>query len=125
MKFPSMRRWRRLTTTSVMECIARRSIAAASHTNRILSQAVVPFQAGAAGFTSFPEPLVGDQVRGKPERFADHYTQATLFWNSQTDVEKAHIIRAFRFELSRAQIPAVRSASLPCWQTSQMILPQA
>ena len=68
-----------------------------------------PFQAGAAGFTSFPEPLVGDQVRGKPERFADHYTQATLFWNSQTDVEKAHIIRGFRFELSRAQIPAVRT----------------
>ena len=24
------------------------------------------------------------KVRGKPERFADHYTQATLFWNSQT-----------------------------------------
>jgi catalase len=68
-----------------------------------------PFQAGTAGFTSFPEPLVGDQVRGKPERFADHYTQATLFWNSQTPVEKAHIIRAFRFELSRAQIPAVRT----------------
>ena len=48
-------------------------------------------------------------MRGKPERFADHYTQATLFWNSQTAVEKAHIIRAFRFELSRAQIPAVRT----------------
>ncbi len=67
-----------------------------------------PFQAGTAGFTSFPEPLIGDQVRAKPERFADHYTQATLFWNSQTAVEKAHIIRAFRFELSRAQVPAVR-----------------
>jgi len=50
----------------------------------------------------------GDQVRGKPERFADHYSQATLFWNSQTAVEKAHIIRAFRFELSRAQVPAIR-----------------
>ena len=67
-----------------------------------------PFQAGAAGFSSFPEPLVGDQVRGKPERFAEHYAQATLFWNSQTAVEKAHIIRAFRFELTRAQVPAVR-----------------
>ena len=67
-----------------------------------------PFQAGMGGFRSFPEPLIGDQVRGKPERFADHYTQATLFWNSQTAVEKAHIIRAFRFELSRAQIPAIR-----------------
>jgi catalase len=68
-----------------------------------------PFQAGAAGFVSFPEPRDGDhKVRGKAERFADHYTQATLFWNSQTDVEKQHIINAFRFELSRVQTPAVR-----------------
>ena len=29
----------------------------------------------------------------KPEKFADHYTQATLFWNSQTPYEKAHIVR--------------------------------
>ena len=48
------------------------------------------------------------KVRGKAERFADHYTQATLFWNSQTDIEKQHIIGAFRFELSRVQTPAVR-----------------
>jgi catalase len=69
-----------------------------------------PFQAGAAGFVSFPEPREGGdhKVRGKAERFADHYTQATLFWNSQTDVEKRHIIGAFRFELSRVQTPAVR-----------------
>ena len=69
-----------------------------------------PFQAGKAGFTSFPEHRdEGDhKVRGKAERFADHYTQATLFWNSQTDIEKQHIIGAFRFELSRVQTPAVR-----------------
>ncbi len=67
-----------------------------------------PFQAGTAGFTSFPQPIAGDKVRGKPERFADHYTQATLFWNSQTPVEQAHIISAFRFELTRMQTPAIR-----------------
>jgi catalase len=69
-----------------------------------------PFQAGAAGFVSFPEPREerDHKVRGKAERFADHYTQATLFWNSQTDVEKQHIINAFRFELSRVQTPAIR-----------------
>jgi catalase len=49
-----------------------------------------------------------DKVRGKPERFADHYTQATLFWNSQAPVEKSHIIRAFRFELTKVQTPAIR-----------------
>jgi len=69
-----------------------------------------PFQAGTKGFVSFPEPREADdhKVRGKAERFADHYTQATLFWNSQSDVEKQHIINAFRFELSRVQTPAVR-----------------
>jgi catalase len=67
-----------------------------------------PFQVGVDGFTSFPEPVEGDKLRGKPERFADHYTQARLFWNSQSPIEKAHIVRAYRFELSRVQLPAVR-----------------
>jgi catalase len=67
-----------------------------------------PFQAGAAGFTSFREPIEANKVRGKPERFAEHYAQATLFYNSQTSVEKAHILRAFRFELTRVQVPAIR-----------------
>jgi catalase len=67
-----------------------------------------PFQAGAAGFSSFPEPIREDKVRGKPEKFADHYSQATLFWNSQTPIEKAHIVRAYRFELTKVQTVAVR-----------------
>jgi catalase len=68
-----------------------------------------PFQAGAAaGFTSFREPIADDKVRGKAERFAEHFNQAALFYNSQTDVEKAHILRAFRFELTRVQVPAIR-----------------
>jgi catalase len=67
-----------------------------------------PFQAGAAGFSSFREPIADDKVRGKPEKFAEHYQQATLFYNSQTAVEKAHILRGFRFELTKVQVPAVR-----------------
>lgn len=67
-----------------------------------------PFQAGMQGFTSFPEPTLEDKVRGKPERFAEHYAQATLFWNSQTPTEKAHVIGGFRFELTKVQTPAIR-----------------
>ncbi|NDZ13804.1 catalase HPII [Variovorax sp. WS11] len=67
-----------------------------------------PFQAGAKGFVSFPEPMQGDKLRGKPEKFAEHYQQATLFWNSQTEWEKAHIVGAFRFELSKCTVPAIR-----------------
>jgi catalase len=68
-----------------------------------------PFQAGmASGFTSFPEPVLESKVRGKPERFAEHYNQARLFYNSQTEVEKLHIIKAFRFELTKVQVTAIR-----------------
>lgn len=71
-----------------------------------------PFQAGKAGFVSFPQPVMEDKVRGKPEKFADHYSQATLFWKSQTPVEQAHIVGAYRFELTRVQTPAVRERVL-------------
>jgi catalase len=71
-----------------------------------------PFQAGAVGFRSFPERISEDKVRGKPELFADHYSQARLFWVSQTAVEQNHIINAFRFELTRCQVVAVRQRVL-------------
>jgi catalase len=71
-----------------------------------------PFQAGAKGFVSFPQPVQEDKLRGKPEKFADHYTQATLFYESQTPVEKAHIAGGFRFELSKLTVPAIRERML-------------
>ncbi len=72
-----------------------------------------PFQAGKSGFVSFapaiePSNTPVDKVRGKPEKFAEHYNQAQLFFESQTAVEKAHIIGGFRFELSKVTVPAIR-----------------
>ena len=72
-----------------------------------------PFQAGAAGFVSFakavePNNSPVDKVRGRPEKFAEHYSQATLFFDSQTPREQAHIIGGFRFELSKVTVPAIR-----------------
>ncbi len=67
-----------------------------------------PFQAGTAGFMSFPEPTEEQKVRGKAEKFAEHYNQATLFFESQSEVEQQHIARAFRFELTKVQTLAIR-----------------
>jgi len=75
-----------------------------------------PFQAGASGYTSFPARMLdeppADKVRGKPELFSDHYSQARMFWISQTPDEQAHIVNGFRFELTRVQTPAVRLRTL-------------
>jgi catalase len=67
-----------------------------------------PFQAGGAGFVSFAEEPQGDEVRAKPEKFAEHFAQATLFYESQGPAEQRHIADAFRFELSKVTVPAVR-----------------
>jgi catalase len=71
-----------------------------------------PFQAGAKGFVSFPEPIAADKLRGKPEKFAEHYLQARLFFDSQSKPEQNHIIAAFRFELSKVMVPAIRERML-------------
>jgi catalase len=69
-----------------------------------------PFQAGAKGFASFPSGVErrGTKLRAKPEKFAEHFNQARLFFRSQTPEEQAHIVRAFRFELTKVQTQAVR-----------------
>ena len=88
-----------------------------------------PFQAGASqGFVSVPARMQANEeqakVRGKPEKFADHYTQATLFYESQTLVEKAHIAAAFRFELSKVTVPAIRERTVSMLRNASQELAQ-
>lgn len=67
-----------------------------------------PFQAGSDGYMHFPEPVSGVEMRGKPEKFAEHYNQATLFYESQAEFEKRHIIDAYAFELSKVTVAGIR-----------------
>ena len=60
------------------------------------------------GFQSFPEQLESPKIRERSMSFDDHFSQATLFWNSQSTVEKDHIVAAFRFELSKVEVPEIR-----------------
>ena len=51
---------------------------------------------------------VMDQTPGKAEPAAQPFSQATLFHDSQSDVDKKHIAAAFVFELTRVQKPETR-----------------
>ena len=64
------------------------------------------------GFISFRAKEEGDKLRVRPESFADHFSQALLFFNSQTKAEQNHIIAAFIFELSKVDTKAVRTRML-------------
>ncbi len=63
-----------------------------------------------AGFRSFPAGESGERGRVRAESFADHYSQARLFYRSQTQPEQAHIASALVFELSKVQTLHVRQA---------------
>jgi catalase len=63
---------------------------------------------GTQGFQSYPEQLESPKIRRRSPSFDDHFSQATLFWNSQSVAEKDHIVAAFRFELSKVDVAEIR-----------------
>ena len=58
---------------------------------------------------SYEQKVDGAKVRQRSESFADHFSQATLFWNSMADWEKDHIAAAFAFELNQVENEEVRA----------------
>ncbi|HET9785870.1 MAG TPA: catalase, partial [Pyrinomonadaceae bacterium] len=73
-----------------------------------------PFQAGMdmSGFNSFAERIDARKIRERSPSFLDHFSQATLFFNSQSEPEQNHIIRAFCFELGKVETPPIRERML-------------
>ncbi len=73
-----------------------------------------PFQAAVkdGGFHTYEERVDAKKVRARSESFHDHFSQATLFFNSQSEAEKNHIINALRFELGKVEIVAIRERML-------------
>ncbi len=67
-----------------------------------------PREDPAGGFRSYPAPADGEKVRLRAESFADHFSQARLFFRSQTDIEQTHLINALVFELSKVTLDHVR-----------------
>ncbi|HPY42550.1 MAG TPA: catalase-related domain-containing protein, partial [Thiolinea sp.] len=53
-------------------------------------------------------PTEGTRMRIRPESFADHYSQARLFYVSQTPTEQTHMVNAMVFELSKVKTAAIR-----------------
>ncbi len=69
-----------------------------------------PFQSMAkdGGFTSYQEKIDGNKIRVRSDSFRDHFTQAALFFNSQSEPEQNHIVDALSFELDKVEINAIR-----------------
>jgi catalase len=59
-------------------------------------------------FKSYAEKMDGAKIRARSPSFADHFSQATQFWNSMADWEQDHIAAAFAFELNQVESGDVR-----------------
>jgi catalase len=64
------------------------------------------------GFTSYAERIDAKKIRERSKSFLDHFSQARLFYNSQSDSEKNHIVDALRFELGKVETVAIRQRML-------------
>ncbi len=69
-----------------------------------------PYQAKWAegGFASYAERVDAKKIRDRSTSFLDFFSQATLFYNSQSAAEQLHIVNALRFELGKVQVVAIR-----------------
>ncbi|HVU91972.1 MAG TPA: catalase, partial [Jatrophihabitans sp.] len=67
---------------------------------------VAPARRG--GYEQLARPVAGDVVRRAPVSFADHFSQAALFYRSLTPVEQQHLADAMVFELGKCYEKAVR-----------------
>ncbi|MCU1363015.1 MAG: catalase, partial [Acidimicrobiaceae bacterium] len=71
-----------------------------------------PFSAGVSGFVSSPKLESGKLLRERPVSFGDHFSQATMFWNSMSEPEQDHIVAAFSFELGKCTSADVKTKVL-------------
>ena len=62
----------------------------------------------ARGHRSYRDEVEGPKVRLRAASFADHYSQAGQFYNSQTAPEQEHIAMALTFELAKVETLVIR-----------------
>ncbi len=73
-----------------------------------------PEVAGAdeGGYVQTPRLINGPAERANPASFEDHFTQPAMFYRSLSDVEKAHIVEAFTFELGKCYEQTIKERQL-------------
>ncbi|WP_239575320.1 catalase [Geomicrobium sediminis] len=73
------------------------------HNNSLANNSPHTVNEAEGGYVHYQEKVEGRKVRARSESFKDHFSHATLFWNSMSESEKQHIVDAFRFELSKVK----------------------
>lgn len=75
----------------------------AHHRNALANNSPYPVSEKEGGYAHYQEKVEGYKIRARSDSFKDHFSQATLFWNSMSEHEKKHIINGFSFEVGKVK----------------------
>jgi catalase len=68
----------------------------------------LPASGHRGGYTHHMEKIEGTKIRERSDSFKDYFSQAKLFYDSMSAIEKKHILEAFHFELGKVETMEVR-----------------
>ncbi len=68
------------------------------------------------GYVHYAEKVEGHKIRARSASFQDHFSQATLFWQSLSAPEQEHLVAAAHFELGKVEVKAIRQRMLEHFQ---------
>lgn len=80
----------------------------AYHNNSMADNTPSASAAQEGGYVHYEEKVEGRKIAARSDSFADHFSQAKLFWNSMSLPEKRHIVEAFSFEVGKVKNKDVR-----------------
>ncbi|TAA73586.1 catalase [Planococcus salinarum] len=80
----------------------------AYHNNSLANNTPAPVSEADGGYSPYQEKVEGRKVRARSKSFDDHFSQAAMFWNSMSDPEQKHIVKAFSFELGKCKEISIR-----------------
>ncbi|HLS08880.1 catalase [Lentibacillus sp.] len=78
------------------------------HQNSLANNTPATSSPEEGGYTHYQEKVDGHIIQARSNSFKDFFSQARLFWNSMSPVEKKHIIDAFSFEVGKVNSRSVR-----------------
>lgn len=78
------------------------------HKNYLADNSPVPVPKEDGGYEHYHEKIDGLKIRARSDSFKDHFSQAIMFWNSMSTIERKHIIKAFSFEVGKVKNISVK-----------------
>ena len=93
------------------------------HKNGIAGNTPKPVPVERGGYEHYTEKVEGRKVQARSDSFKDHFSQAALFWNSMSEVEKRISYPHSSSSLVKYSERKFASKSLTCSRTSIANLP--